>query len=143
VLAPAVIDPPVLHRHKGRNQAVTILGSATRATLLTLLVLGMIPAHAQTQTTPKPAAPSDAEFRELQQRLDSLKKQIDELQAAKDTATQQGLMQQNWRGMQDYMGWMHGQWGAGSPWMVGPGMMGPGAASDARHSGAACRCPRA
>ncbi len=106
---------------------MTIFESTLRTVLLALLVLGTAPAHAQ--TPPKPTAPSEADVRELQQRFDSLKKQLDELQAAKDSATRQGLMQQNWRGMQDYMGWMHGRWGAGSPWMMGPDMMGPGATS--------------
>jgi hypothetical protein len=95
-----------------------------RVVVLTFLVLWMTPAH--TQTPPKPTAPSDAEVRELEQRLDSLRQQIDQLEAAKDAATRQGLMQQNWRGMQDYMGWMHNRWGTGAPWMMGPDMMGPG-----------------
>ena len=45
-------------------------------------------------------------------------------------------MQQNWQGMQGYMGQMHDRWGMGYPWMMGhpwtmmgPGMMGSGRTS--------------
>ena len=103
---------------------MTTLEGTFRVVLLAFLVPWMTPAHAQ--TPPKPSAPSHAEVRELEQRLDSLGQQIDRLEAAKDPATRQGLMQQHWRSMQDYMGWMHNRWGAGSPWMMGPDMMGPG-----------------
>ena len=103
---------------------MAILRGTLRVAVVTFLVLWMTPAHSQ--PPPKATAPTDAEVRELAQRLDSLRQQIDELEAAKDAATRQGLMQQNWRGMQDYMGWMHSRWGAGSPWIMGPDMMGPG-----------------
>ena len=92
-----------------------------RVVLLAFLALSMTPARAQAPA--QPSAPSDAEVKELEQRVESLRKEIDQLEAAKDAATQQRLMQENWRGMQDYMGWMHNRWGAGSPWMMGPGMM--------------------
>lgn len=92
------------------------------AGLLGSLVIGSVVARAQ--TPPAPTPPTEQQVREIEQRLDALSKQVDQLGTAKDAATRQGLMQQNWRAMQDYMGWMHGRWGAGSPWMMGPGMMG-------------------
>jgi hypothetical protein len=58
---------------------------------------------APAQTQPSPTAPSEAEVRELGQRLDSLKQQIDQLEGATDAAIRQGLTRENWRGMQDYM----------------------------------------
>lgn len=69
--------------------------------------MGSPAARAQT-----PTAPSDAEGRELGQRIDALSKQIDELESSKDAAARRGLMEQNWRAMQDYMGWMHSRWGS-------------------------------
>jgi len=69
-------------------------------------------------------APSDPQVRELQQKLDSLQKQLDQLSATQDPAARRRMMEQNWQGMQDYMGRMHEQWGMGYPWMMGPGMGG-------------------
>jgi hypothetical protein len=98
-----------------------------RGALLALLVPLAAPVRAE---TPPPKAPSDAEVRELTQRLDALKKQLGQLEEAKDESARQSLMQENWRAMQDYMGWMHGRWGAGAPWMMNPDERGgPGASA--------------
>jgi len=46
---------------------------------------------------------------------------------ANGDASRQSLMQQNWRAMQDYMGFMHSRWGAAAPWLMDPGASeGPG-----------------
>ncbi|HXZ86268.1 MAG TPA: hypothetical protein VEI82_12340 [Myxococcota bacterium] len=84
------------------------------------------------QSPPLQTAPSDDEVRELQARLDTLQQEIDQLAAASSAEQRQSLMQQSWRSMQEYMGWMHSRWGAGAPWMMGGGMMqgqGPGVSS--------------
>jgi hypothetical protein len=81
----------------GGTSALAMSGGILRAVVLACLVLWTTPA----QTQPPPTAPSDAEVRELEQRLDSLKQQIDQLEGAKDAAIRQGLMRENWRGMQD------------------------------------------
>jgi hypothetical protein len=94
---------------------LTAIRTLLRVALLAILVPIATPVRAET-----PSAPSDAEVRELEQRLDALKKQVDQLEAAKDDASRQKLMQQNWRAMQDYMGFMHGRWGAADPWMMDP-----------------------
>lgn len=86
--------------------------------LLTGLVPAVTPVPAQTSGKHKAAAPSDTQVRELQERIKSLQQQLDELNSAKGAASRQRMMQQNWRGMQDYMGWMHDRWGMGYPWMM-------------------------
>lgn len=94
---------------------LTAFRTLLRIALLAILVPLATPVRAET-----PSAPSDAEVRELEQRLDALKKQVDQLEAAKDDASRQDLMRQSWRAMQDYMGFMHSRWGAGAPWMMDP-----------------------
>lgn len=111
---------------------MTLLHRTIRAALLTglLAVVTPIPAQApQSGTT----APSDSQVRELEQQLKSLQQQLDEIKAAPNAGVRQRLMQQNWQGMQNYMGQMHDRWGMGYPWMTGrpwamcgPGMMGSG-----------------
>jgi len=96
----------------------------SRALVATLLVGFVAAAQPIRGDAPKAAtAPSDAQVRELEQRLDALSQQIEQLESAKDAAARQGKMQKSWRAMQDYMGWMHNNLGAGAPWMFGPGMM--------------------
>jgi polyhydroxyalkanoate synthesis regulator protein len=87
--------------------------------LLTGLVPTVTPVVAQTPAKSQTTAPSDAQVRELQEKIKSLQKQLDELNSAKDAASRQRIMQQNWQGMQDYMGSMHDRWGMGYPWMMG------------------------
>lgn len=87
--------------------------------LLTSLVPTVMPVAAQTPAESQTAAPSDAQVRELQDKIKSLQQQLDELNSAKDPASRQRMMQQNWQGMQDYMGMMHDRWGMGYPWMMG------------------------
>lgn len=94
---------------------LTAIRTLLRVALLALLVPIATPVRAET-----PSAPSGAEIRELEQRLDALKKQVDQLEAAKDNASRQSLMRQNWRAMQDYMGFLHSRWGAAAPWMMDP-----------------------
>jgi len=77
-------------------------------------------AHAQGGTT----APTDAQVRDLQAQVQSLQQQLDKLKATRDPAQQRRMMEQNWRGMQDYMARMHERWGMGEPWMMGSGGMG-------------------
>ena len=101
-----------------------------RVGLLALLLPLAAPARAEAPAAP--TAPSDAEVRELEQRLDALKKQLEQLAVAKDEAARQALEQQSWRAMQDYMGWMHSRFGAGAPWMMG---------ADARGGPGASACP--
>ena len=81
------------------------------------------------QGPPLRTAPSDDELRELEARLDTLQQEIDQLAAAKEPAQRESMMQKSWQSMQDYMGWMHQRWGAGGPWMMDGGMMGPGTSS--------------
>ena len=89
-----------------------------------------------------PTAPSDKEVRELEQRLDVLNKQVDQLEAAKDDASRQDLMRQNWRAMQDYMGFMHSHWGAAAPWMMNPDATGgPGFSGCPMLGGASAAWP--
>ena len=84
---------------------------------LLLCLAAATPAAAQ---TPKAeSAPNDAEVREIRQRLDSLSRQIDQLEATSDAASGQQRMQENWLALQDYLGWMHGKWGSGPPWLLG------------------------
>ena len=88
-------------------------------TLLTAFVLAVAPVLAQTLAQGSVSVPTDAQVRELEQQLKSLRKQLDDLKATRDAAARQRLMQQNWRGMQDYIGRMHDNWGMGYPWMTG------------------------
>jgi hypothetical protein len=108
-----------------------------RETILTVLLTGLIcsvsPALAQAPAQGGTTAPTDAQVRELEQQIKSLQQQLDEIKAAPNAAARQRLMQQNWQGMQSYMGQMHDRWGMGYPWMMGhpwrmtgPGMMGGG-----------------
>ena len=86
-----------------------------RSIAFAALMSGVIPAP----TPARAQAASDSALGELRQRLQTLQQQLDELGSARDAATQQRLLQQNWRGLQDYMGWMHDRFNVGTPWMVG------------------------
>jgi hypothetical protein len=106
------------------------------AALLSGLILAVTPALAQAPPQGETTAPTDAQVRELKQQLKSLQQQLDEINATRDAATRQRLLQQNWESMQDYMGQMHDRWEMGYPWMrghpwmmMGPGMMGSGRTS--------------
>lgn len=94
-----------------------------RRTLILVLLTGLIAAVTwvvfQTPAMGQATAPSDAQVRELQDKIRSLQQQLDDLNSAKDPASRQRLMQQNWQSMQDYMGMMHDRWGMGYPWMMG------------------------
>jgi hypothetical protein len=94
-----------------------------RRTLILVLLTGLISTVMwvvfQTPAKGQTTAPSDAQVRELQEKIKSLQKQLDELNSAKDPASRQRMMQQNWQSMQDYMGMMHDRWGMGYPWMMG------------------------
>lgn len=105
--------------------------SAVHASLLAGLVAMATTAVAQPPVQGSPAIPTDAQVRELQQQINTMQRQLDELKAAPSASDRQRLMQQNWQGMQGYMGQMHDRWGMGYPWMqgrpwmhCGPGMMG-------------------
>lgn len=87
--------------------------------LLTGLIPTVTPVVAQAPAKSQTAAPNDVQVREMEEKIKSLQKQLDELNSAKDAASRQRIMQQNWQGMQDYMGWMHDRWGMGYPWMMG------------------------
>jgi len=110
--------------------------TTSHRTLLAALLIGLCaPPFAQAQAQGAASAPTDAQVRELQQQVETLQKQLDDLNAATDAGIRQQLMQQNWQGMQGYMGHMHDRWGMGYPWMMGhpwakmgPGMMGGGGA---------------
>lgn len=97
--------------------------SALRKTILFAALASLVLAIAffatQNPRTSQAAAPNDAQVREMEGKIQSLHKQLDELSAAPDAMSRQRIMQQNWRGMQDYMGWMHDRWGMGYPWMMG------------------------
>lgn len=95
-----------------------------RAVLFTGFMAAMTPLLAQAPAQGSATAPSDAQVRELEQQIKSLQQQLDELNATRDTAARQRLMQRNWQDMQDYMRGMHDRWGSGDPWMEGRGMMG-------------------
>jgi len=101
-----------------------------RALLLAILIPFATPAGAEGPAPQK--TPGDAEVRELEQRFEALKRQVDQLEAAKDDAARRTLMQENWRAMQDYMGFVHGRFGAGAPWMMDP---------DARGGPGVSACP--
>jgi hypothetical protein len=99
---------------------MTVRGLLHRALLL-LLATGAFAAEAE--APPTSSAPNDSEVRELRQRLDALGREIDLLAAASDTAASREQMQKSWQALQDYMGWMHGKWGTGPPWMMGPDVL--------------------
>jgi hypothetical protein len=103
------------------------------ATVLTAFGVATTPLLAQAPAPSATASPTDAQIRELQQQVQSLQRQLDEIKAAPNAATRQGLVQRNWHDMQNYLGQMHDRWGMGYPWMTGrpwsmsgPGMMGEG-----------------
>ena len=103
------------------------------AALFSILIFAVAPVPAQAPAQGGIAAPTDAQVRELEQQLKTLQQQLDEIKAAPNAAARQRLLQQNWQGMQSYMGQMHDRWGMGYPWMAGrpwsmcgPGMMGGG-----------------
>lgn len=98
---------PILHR--------TVLTA-----LLTGFIAAVTPVLAQAPAQGSATAPSDAQVRELEQQIKSLQQQLNELNATRDTAARQRLMQRNWQGMQDYMRGMNDRWGMGYPWMEGP-----------------------
>lgn len=117
----------------------TLMTTFLRRTALAGLLSGpicvMTPVLAQAPAT-APSAPTDAQVRELEQQLKSLQQQLDEINATRDAAARRRLMEQNWQGMQGYMGQMHDRWGMGYPWMMGrpwtmcgPGMMDSGRTS--------------
>ena len=106
------------------------------AVFLTGLVSAVTPVLAQAPAQGGITVPTDAQVRQLEQRIKSLQQQLDEIKAAPNAAARQRLLQQNWQGMQSYMGQMHDRWGMGYPWMAGrpwamsgPGMMGKGRTS--------------
>lgn len=109
---------------------------AIHAALLSLMVIVISPVLAQAPVQGGTAVPTDAQVRELEQQIKTLQQQLDAMKAAPDAAARLRLQQQNWQGMQGYMGEMHDRWGmgyswmAGRPWsMCGPGMMGGGSTS--------------
>lgn len=109
---------------------------ATNAALLSLLIIVITPVLAQAPSPGGAAVPTDAQVRELDHQIKSLQQQLDAMNAAPDAAARLRLQQQNWQGMQSYMGEMHDRWGMGYPWMAGrpwsmcgPGMMGGGSTS--------------
>ena len=114
---------------------MTIFRKTFLVASLTWFIAMLAPALAQAPqggTT----APTDAQVRELEQQIKSLQQQLDELNGTRDPAARRRLMQQNWQGMQSYMGQMHDRWGMGYPWMMGhpwmmmgPQMMGQGRSS--------------
>lgn len=115
---------------------MTRLCVTIQAALLSVFITTVAPALAQAPAQGEITAPTDAQVRELEQQVKSLQQQLDEIKAAPNTAARQRLMQQNWQGMQGYMGQMHDRWGMGYPWMMGrpwamcgPGMMGNGRTS--------------
>lgn len=89
---------------------------------LAALLGGVFP----TMTPACAQVPTDSSVREMRQRLQTLQQQLDQLSSTRDPTARQRLMQQNWQGMQDYMGWMHDRWGVGDPWMMGYHGMGGG-----------------
>lgn len=114
-----------------KNPCVTI-----HAALFSILITAVASALAQAPIQGGTTAPTDAQVRELEQQIKSLQQQLDEMKAAPNAAARQRLQQQNWQGMQSYMGQMHDRWGMGYPWMAGrpwsmcgPGMMGGGSTS--------------
>ena len=113
-----------------------ILHRAALAVLLGGLISVGTPVFAQAPTQAATSAPTDAQVRELEQQIKSLQQQLDEMKATRDPAARQRLMQQNWQGMQGYMGQMHDRWGMGYPWMMGHSwaMMGPGMMGGGRTS---------
>ncbi|HXX84665.1 MAG TPA: hypothetical protein VEN29_11860 [Casimicrobiaceae bacterium] len=113
---------------------MSILLGAIRAALLCKFFVALTPALAQPPARSEAAAPTDAELRELEQQIKSLQQQLDQINATRDAAPRQRLMQLNWQGMQNYMGQMHDRWGMGYPWSAGyPWMrMGPGMMSGGR-----------
>lgn len=115
---------------------MTILFRTIHAALLSGLIAAVTPALAQVPAQSGTTAPTEAQVRDLEQQLKLLQKQLDEINTTRDAAARQRLMQQNWQGMQGYMGQMHDRWGMGYPWMMGhpwtmmgPGMMGGGRTS--------------
>jgi hypothetical protein len=94
-----------------------------RRTLILVLLTGLIASVMwvafQTSAKSQTTAPTDAQVRELQEKIKSLQQQLDELNSAKAPASRQRMMQQHWQSMQDYMGTMHNRWGMGYPWMMG------------------------
>ena len=94
-----------------------------RPSLIFVLLTGLFPMAAscvaQTPAKSQAVAPNDAQVREMEEKIKTLQRQLDELNSAKDATSRQRMMQQNWQGMQDYMGSMHDRWGMGYPWMMG------------------------
>ncbi|HRY86838.1 MAG TPA: hypothetical protein P5305_03060 [Rubrivivax sp.] len=113
---------------------MTNLHRTVQTVMLVALLAGAASVFGQAPTQGGPTAPTDAQVRELQQQIKSLRQQLDELNATQDAATRRQLMQQNWRGMQGYMGQMHDRWGMGYPWMMGRpwSMCGPGMMAEGR-----------
>ena len=94
----------------GRGIAVSAFRNTALAAGLSAAVFAVPPALAQVP---------DSAVREMEQRLQALQQQLDQLNSTQDPASQQGLMQQNWQGMQGYLGWMNNRWNVGIPWMSG------------------------
>ncbi len=99
--------------------------------LLSALLAGLA-TLAGAETPAPPRAPSDREAGELEQRVEALNRQIENLEAAKNDAVRQTLMEQHWLAMQDYMGSIHRHFGAGAPWMID---------ADAKGDPGASGCP--
>lgn len=103
---------------------MTVFHRNVLAALFSGIVMAAALAAAQAQAQAGTSAPTDAQVRELQAQIKSLQQQLEKLNTTKDSAQRQSMMEQNWQGMQDYMGQMHERWGMGEPWMMGPGGMG-------------------
>jgi hypothetical protein len=97
---------------------VTSFSGFLRVARLAILVPLAAASYAQTAVAPR--APSDADVRELTRRFAALSKQLDNLEAAKNDAVRETIMKQHWLAMQDDMGWMHGRFRTGAPWMMDP-----------------------
>jgi hypothetical protein len=93
-----------------RSFAVSAFRDTALAAVLSAAVLAAPPALAQVP---------DSAVSAMEQRLQALQQQLDQLNSTQDPASQQGLMQQNWQGMQGYLGWMNNRWNLGIPWMSG------------------------
>lgn len=106
------------------------------AVFLTGLLSAVTPVLAQAPAQSGATAPTDSQVRELERQIKSLQQQLDEIKAAPNAAARQRLMQQNWQGLQGYLGQMHDRWGMGYPWMAGHpwSMSGPSVMGSKRTS---------
>lgn len=115
-----------------KETTMGILRRTIRAALLAGIIAAVTPVLAQAPQGGI-STPTDAQVRELEQQIKSFQQQLDDIKTGPNAAARQRLLQQNWQGMQSYMGQLHDRWGMGYPWMAGrpwamcgPGMMGNG-----------------